>query len=168
MESRERYRQNDPSNDHGLANYTEDTDNYFENRILTCVVTSRVGRPLHTFQPRLELLQIFRDAIKCHRSLICDAQILHRDVSAGNIITLDRQKEGDPKGVQRDLDSAVELAAGTEIEDGITGTRPFMAIGVLKGECHTYRHDLESFLYVFLWAIITNHTESPPETSRLR
>ncbi|KAL5349850.1 hypothetical protein ACLOAV_004884 [Pseudogymnoascus australis] len=43
-----------------------------------------------------------------------------------------------------------------------------MAIGVLKKECHTYRHDLESFLYVFLWVIITNHTEDPSETSKLR
>lgn len=43
-----------------------------------------------------------------------------------------------------------------------------MAIGVLKSERHTYRHDLESFLYVFLWTIITNHTDNPPETSRLR
>ncbi|OAA33442.1 serine/threonine-protein kinase Sgk2 [Moelleriella libera RCEF 2490] len=33
---------------------------------------------------------------------------------------------------------------------------------------HTYRHDLGSFLYVFLWTVITNHAESPPETSKLR
>jgi len=43
-----------------------------------------------------------------------------------------------------------------------------MAISVLKNESHTYRHDLESFLYVFLWTIITNHTENPLETSKLR
>jgi hypothetical protein len=43
-----------------------------------------------------------------------------------------------------------------------------MAIGVLKSKCHTYRHDLESFIYVFLWTIITNHTENSSETSRLR
>lgn len=84
------------------------------------------------------------------------------------MIILDGQDEGKPNGILIDLDSAIELAEGSGMELGITGTRPFMAIGVLKSECHTYRHDLESFLYVFLWIIITNHTENPPETSKLR
>lgn len=43
-----------------------------------------------------------------------------------------------------------------------------MAIGVLKSERHTYRHDLEPFLSVFLWTIIMNHAENSPETSKLR
>jgi len=30
----------------------------------------------------------------------------------------------------------------------------FMAIEVLQGKCHTYRHDLESMFYVFLWMCI--------------
>ncbi|KAI0853578.1 FunK1 protein kinase [Daldinia vernicosa] len=134
----------------GLVECTEETDNFFQNRILACLVTSPVGRPLHTFQSLLELLQVFCDAIKCHRSLYYDAKILHRDISPGNMIILDGQDEGKPKGVLIDLDSAIELSERSETELGITGTRPFMAIGVLKSECHTYRHDLESFLYVFL------------------
>lgn len=152
----------------GLAEYTEETDNFFQNRILACIVTSPVGRPLYTFQSLTELLQVFRDAIKCHRSLYYDAKILHQDISPGNMIILDSQDEGKPKGILIDLDSAIEVAEGLRTEPGITGTRPFMAIGVLKSEYHTYRHDLESFLYVFLWTIITNHTDNPPETSRLR
>lgn len=161
---------NTEGQDRGLAEYTEETDDFFQNRILACSVTSPVGRPLHTFQSLLELLQVFRDAIKCHRSLYHDAQILHQDVSAGNIIILDGQDEGKPRGILIDLDSAIQIteAEEAETEFNITGTRPFMAIGVLKGEPHTYRHDLESFLYVFLWAIITNRTESPPETSKLQ
>ena len=152
----------------GLAGYTEETDNLFQNRILACTVTSPVGRSLNTFQSLTELLQVFRDAIKCHRSLYYDAKILHQDISPGNIIILYGQDEGKPKGILIDLDSAIELAEGLGTELGITGTRPFMAIGILKGECHAYRHDLESFLYVFMWTIITNHTENPPETSKLR
>lgn len=152
----------------GLVDHTEETDNFFQNRVLACVVTSPVGRPLHTFQSLLELLQVFRDAIKCHRSLYRDAGILHQDVSPGNMIILDGQDEGKPQGILIDLDSAIELAEGVETESDITGTRPFMAIGVLKSERHTYHHDLESFLYVFLWTIIANHTESPPESSKLR
>lgn len=153
----------------GLLEHTEETDNFFQNRILACMVTSPVGRPLHTFQSCLELLQVLRDAIKCHRSLYRDGGILHQDVSHGNVIILNEQEQGKPKGILIDLDSAIELDKEEETEIGsITGTRPFMAIGVLKRERHTYRHDLESFLYVFLWTIITNHTESLPETSKLR
>lgn len=73
----------------GLVDYTEETDNFFQNRILACIVASPVGRSLHTFQSLLELLQVFRDAIKCHRSLYFDAKILHQDVSPGNMIILD-------------------------------------------------------------------------------
>ncbi|RMZ83204.1 hypothetical protein DV738_g1305, partial [Chaetothyriales sp. CBS 135597] len=161
-----------PCNTTGLADYTEETDNFFQNRILACMVTSPVGRPLHTFQSILELLRVFRDAIKCHRSLLTNAKILHQDISAGNIIILDGQDEEDPQGILIDLDSAIEVReeepeAGPP-PAGITGTRPFMAIGVLKRERHTYRHDLESFLYVFLWTIITNHGEDPPASSKLR
>ncbi|PQE05123.1 serine threonine- kinase Sgk2 protein [Rutstroemia sp. NJR-2017a BBW] len=35
-----------------------------------------------------------------------------------------------------------------------TGTMQFMAIEVLEGKGHTYRHDLESFFYVFLWICV--------------
>ena len=152
----------------GLSNYAEETRNRFQNRILACIVTSPLGRPLHTFRHLTELLEVFRDAIKCHRSLYFDANLLHQDISSGNMIILDDQKEGMPKGTLIDLDSATEVAGNTETEPGITGTRPFMAIGVLNSECHTYRHDLESFLYVFLWTIISNHTDNPPEASKLR
>ncbi|KAI0098049.1 FunK1 protein kinase [Nemania sp. FL0031] len=152
----------------GFVHYTEETDDFFQNRILICVVTSPVGRPLHTFKSLLELLEVFCDTIKCHRSLLHDAKILHQDISPGNMIILDRRDERKPQGILIDLDSAVELTEGLVTEPKIIGTRPFMAIGVLKNEHHTYRHDLESFLYVFLWTIITAHTEDPPETSRLR
>lgn len=152
----------------GLADFTDETDDFFQNRILACTATSPVGRSLDTFRSPTELLQVFRDAIKCHRSLYYDAKILHQDVSPGNMIILDGQDEGRPRGILIDLDSAIELADGCGTDLGITGTRPFMAIGVLKGEQHTYRHDLESFLYVFLWTVITNHSEDPPEASKLR
>ncbi|KAI5923465.1 FunK1 protein kinase [Camillea tinctor] len=164
----EKERQEVTCNADGLIEYTEETDNFFQNRILACIVTSPVGRPLNTFQSLLELLEVFRDTIKCHRSLCYNAKILHQDISPGNMIILDGQDEGEPQGILIDLDSAVELAEGSGTELDITGTRPFMAIGVLKSEYHTYRHDLESFFYVFLWTIITNHAEDPPETSRLR
>lgn len=168
MDRSNEQRQEVSSSTNGLFEYTEETSDFFQNRILACIVTSPVGRPLHTFHNLLELLKVFRDAIKCHKSLYYEAEILHQDISPGNIIILDGHDDQKPKGILIDLESAIQLAEISETEPGITGTRPFIAIGVLKKECHTYRHDLESFLYVFLWTIITNHTEDPPETSKLR
>lgn len=123
-------RQEVTGNTDGLVEYTEETNAFFQNRILACIVTSPVGRPLHTFQSLLVLLQVFRDAIKCHRSLCYDAKILHQHVSLGNMIILDGQDEGKPRGILIDLDSAIELAEGGRADSDITGTRPFMAIGV--------------------------------------
>ncbi|VUC26774.1 unnamed protein product [Clonostachys rosea] len=153
---------------HGLSAHSVETDDYFQSRALSMTVTSPLGRPLDTFRNIAELLEVFRDAIKCHRSLLVDAKILHQDISPGNIIILDDQDKSRPRGILIDLDSAILVDKEFEPERGITGTRPFMAIGVLRSEPHTYRHDLESFFYAFLWSIITNHRDSPPETSRLR
>lgn len=152
----------------GINGYTEETDRHFEDRILNCIITSPVGRPLHAFGPPLELLQVFRDAIKGHRSLYQDARILHQDVSLDNIIITDAQDHGEPRGILIDLDSAMELDNRQALDEQIIGTRRFMAIGVLKSRRHTYRHDLESFLYVFLFVVIANRSENLPATSMLR
>jgi hypothetical protein len=152
----------------GIVKHTEETDNAFEDRIFTCVVISPAGRPLHTFKNLLELLRVFRDAVKAHRSLFQDAKILHQDVSAWNIIITDAQREGDPNGILIDLDVAMNVVDGPRTPGEVTGTRPFMAIGILRRRRHTYRHDLESFLYVFLWTVISKGAENPPRSSRLR
>jgi hypothetical protein len=53
-----------------------------------------------------------------------------------------------------DLDLAKELDSGPSGARHRTGTMEFMAIEVLESRAHTYRHDLESFFYVYLWVII--------------
>lgn len=68
--------------------------------------------------------------------------------------------EGDKKSFLSsfliDLDLAVKVdriqASGAK---GITGTRAFMAIGVLMGEGHTFMDDLESFFCYSGYAFIT-------------
>lgn len=154
----------------GITHFTQETDMSFENRVLTCIMTSPAGRSLHTFKTTLELLQVFRDAIMAHRSLYQDAGLLHRDISANNIIITDPQGEtGDvSKGILIDFDVAVQVDVGATHSAQIIGTRPFMAIGVLKGRRHTYRHDLESFLYVFLWTVICGRAQEPLTSSKLR
>ena len=122
----------------------------YKNRIFSCLVISPAGRTIKEFKSVPELLIALRDAIKAHRSLLNKAKILHRDISENNIIITDPKLAGGFTGMLIDLDLAIvdgERTGGRHM----TGTMEFMAIDVLRGVEHTYRHDLESFFYVLLW-----------------
>ncbi|KAF2787657.1 hypothetical protein K505DRAFT_379435 [Melanomma pulvis-pyrius CBS 109.77] len=140
----------------------------FENRIFSCLVISPPGRLLREFTSVQELLEACRDFVRAHRSLYEDGKILHRDISENNIIITDAQQEGDPKGMLIDLDLGKELDGGPTGARHRTGTMEFMAIEVLEGKPHTYRHDLESFFYVFLWVIVQGRDRTLLKTSQLR
>lgn len=125
------------------------------NRIHTRILTVK-GRPITTFTSAHELLLAFVGAIKGHQSLYQN-RILHRDVSINNImITLCEHPRADGLcGFLIDLDLAIETSViAPSGAPHRTGTMEFMAIGALNREVHTFRHDLESFLYVLLWICI--------------
>ncbi|KAI9776690.1 MAG: hypothetical protein M1839_009417 [Geoglossum umbratile] len=146
-------------------------DESFDNRIFCCLVVSPPGRAIQEFKSVLEFLEACRDVIKGHKSLYQEGKILHRDVSVNNLIIADAESGEDPRGILIDLDLAKELGSGPSGARHRTGTMEFMAIEVLKRKAHTYRHDLESFFYVFLWVIIRYGRKADkklPETSRLR
>lgn len=72
-------------------------------------------------------------------------------------------KNGDIKGVLNDWDMASYVELNNEIYSPTakhrTGTIPFMARELLtKGTPgpppHLYRHDLESFFYIIVWAAV--------------
>lgn len=135
---------------------------HFIDRVLSCLVVSPAGRPLDKFTSVTELLQALRDAIQAHRSLSLVGKILHRDISQNNIIITDRKETGGFSGMLIDLDLATtidENGKNTRTHSQrMTGTLKFMAIEVVELAYHnakldlehTYRHDLESFFYVFL------------------
>lgn len=160
----------DVSGGKGVESYTVETEDTFRVRTMVCIVMRPCGRPLHTHRSALELLQALRDAVKAHRSLFEDGGILHQDIAPSNIIITDSVDPEAPKGILIDLDVAMILDVGPRNPGGIsiTGTPPFMAIGALKGQPRTYRHDLESFLYALLWSVISDGSESPPEDSKLQ
>ena len=124
-------------------------DETFDDRILCCLIVSPPGRGIDQFESIREYLEASRDAIKGHQSLYQAARILHHDVSKNNIIITDAKNDTDPKEMLIDLDLAKELNRGPSGERHRTGTMEFMAIEVLEGHTHTYRHDRESFFYVF-------------------
>lgn len=151
----------------GLMRFAqEDNRCYFSNRVLTCLIFNPIGWPVHTWRNSSELLIVLRDAVKAHRSLLQDAHLLHRDISAGNIIITGTDKE--PKGLLIDLDRAMNLEKEQPAAGSIVGTRLFTAIGLLNLDVQTYRHDLESFLYLFIWLIICQGEEALPSHSRIK
>lgn len=130
------------------------------NRIHTRILM-RKGRDLVDFQSVQELLWGFHDAIEGHRSLV-EADILHRDISIYNIMLSNpaNPRSDGKRGFVIDLDLAIEISA-TEPSGAPhrTGTTQFMAIDVLRAQRHTFRHDLESFFYVFLWICVTRQPQ---------
>ncbi|PHH87414.1 hypothetical protein CDD83_8906 [Cordyceps sp. RAO-2017] len=121
-----------------------------DNRVFRRLVISPAGRAIHKYEKISELLEALRDAIRAHRSLCPKGNILHRDISENNIIITDRKATGH-MSMLIDLDLAKALGSGRSGARCRTGTMKFMAIEVLQGISHTYRHDLESFFYVLLW-----------------
>ena len=97
-----------------------------------------------------DLLEALRDAIAGYKSLLEDGKILHRDISENNITIVEAVAKRDPKGMLIDLDLAKELDSLPSVASHRTGTIQFIAIEVRQGKGYTYRHDLESFFYVFI------------------
>lgn len=132
------------------------------NRVYTRIIMSTIGTPIEHLTAPLPVAQALLGALIGHASLFFTGRILHRDVSASNILytpiplPIDAATALAPpyplNGFLIDLDYAIPYpptaASGAPHR---TGTLPFMSIGVLSAEPHTYRHDLESFLYVLLW-----------------
>lgn len=87
------------------------------------------------------------------------AGFLQGDISTGNLILNDGENPSWPAFLI-DLDLAIkeqrERPSGAR---GKTGTRAFMAIGLLLGEKHSFKHDLESFFWVLFWICI--HYDGP-------
>ncbi|EDN11291.1 predicted protein [Histoplasma mississippiense (nom. inval.)] len=163
---------------HKPSLFDRNGEELYDNRVLRCLVISPAGRPIHRYKSRLELLTALRDAIKAHRSLYLDGNILHRDISENNIIITDPDKTNGHSGMLIDLDLAKEVGSGRSGARHQTGTMEFMAIEVLLNIDHTYRHDLESFFYVLIWQCarhgweklneLQGHGQDPPKDSMLR
>jgi hypothetical protein len=85
-------------------------------------------------------------------------KVLHRDLSENNLMF--KHKEGEAKGIVNDWDMASILNDAGEVPNSTakhrTGTVPFMARDLLVPvpPAHLYRHDLESFMYILVWAAI--------------
>ncbi|KAG2340740.1 hypothetical protein BDR05DRAFT_966616 [Suillus weaverae] len=101
-----------------------------------------------------QFFDVWRQCILCHLTLWKEG-VYHRDVSPGNLMWY--WKDGKRMGVLNDYDlSSLANVQGPQGNER-TGTVPFMARELLtedgqRGKVkHLYRHDLESFMWVFAW-----------------
>ncbi len=103
--------------------------------------------------------------LKGYRWLYEKANILHRDLSEGNIMYR-RRTDGTVCGVLNDFDLAICTNSNPKPSRQRTGTAPYMAINILESfptaddtleapspPAHLYRHDLESLFYVLVCVV---------------
>ncbi|KAI0292350.1 kinase-like domain-containing protein [Multifurca ochricompacta] len=118
------------------------------------LVLETLGKPLSTFKSTRQLCEVIRDAIVAHSAAYERAQILHRDVSAGNILITE---EG--TGMLIDWDLSKQVHKGVEEgprQHSRTGTWQFISISRLREPrytAHEVSDDLESFFWVLLYQI---------------
>ncbi|OSC97847.1 hypothetical protein PYCCODRAFT_1398059 [Trametes coccinea BRFM310] len=145
------------------------------------IVIADVGHPLTEFKSSREMVAAMRDAIEGHRIAWERANVLHRDVSLGNILIADDAPDGSHRGFLHDwdyssmgpidADSQGNAASLMEDDEEIspenieehkerTGTYYFMAIALLELDPdikHQPHHDLESAYWVLVWVVL-RHT----------
>ncbi|KAH9174768.1 hypothetical protein EDB89DRAFT_2241537 [Lactarius sanguifluus] len=118
------------------------------------LVLETLGSPLNTFKSTRELCKVIRDAIIAHMAAYERAGILHRDVSAGNILITE-----DGSGILIDWDlskKVVKGGSGTQRQHSRTGTWQFISIALLQKPSirpHEVSDDLESFFWVLLYLV---------------
>ncbi|KAF8546653.1 hypothetical protein OG21DRAFT_1501900 [Imleria badia] len=107
-----------------------------------------IGRVLFKFECTKQFVTAVFDALKAHSHAFNSAKILHRDISAGNIILTD-----DGRGLLIDWELAKLMKDVGIRRPDRTGTWQFMSANLLQhpGKIHTLTDDLESFLHVLGW-----------------
>ncbi|KAJ2920695.1 hypothetical protein H1R20_g16399, partial [Candolleomyces eurysporus] len=135
------------------------TDDNYHERVLRAFC-SRFCKPLWEADSVEEFKQIWLDCLECHHAAWKQGKVLHRDLSENNLMFY-RDPNGDVKGVLNDWDMASYIDEnGLTIRSGAhhrTGTLPFMATDLLTsegGQEHYFRHELESFVYLLVWAAL--------------
>ncbi|KAF7302010.1 hypothetical protein MIND_00767300 [Mycena indigotica] len=141
-----------------------------------------VGRPLREFPSTEAMCWALYRVVQQH-FLAFQAGVLHRDISEGNVMFVEATSEGEmPQGFLLDWDYAEFTADGAQrfnqmfesrqqavleyVEKALsdmTGTRPFMAIELMRTVTqHAAHHDLESVYWLLMWMILrhTAHNDS--------
>ncbi|KII94510.1 hypothetical protein PLICRDRAFT_169259 [Plicaturopsis crispa FD-325 SS-3] len=146
----------------------------YDDREFTVLVT-KLYEPLKNISKAEELQTVLFETVWGHHVLYKKARILHRDISDGNIMFW-RDAKGTVHGILNDFDNAIQLNENYEAKKPIathrTGTLPYLAIDLLydahRSFPHRYRHDVESFVYVFVAHCVRYPVAGQDESERNR
>jgi hypothetical protein len=135
---------------------TKDRGNSAEwDRVHRRVILSDYGKPIYKASSLVSMLSALEGCIDGYESLYTQTGMIQSDISIGNLMMNEDDDNPSWRAFIIDLDLAIreqrEWSSGAR---GKTGTRAFMAIGVLYGEKHSFMHDLESFFWVLFWICI--------------
>ncbi|KAI0273342.1 hypothetical protein BC834DRAFT_853395 [Gloeopeniophorella convolvens] len=123
------------------------------------LVLKTLGWPLNHFKSTWQLCRVIRDAIVAHSEAYQKTGILHRDISAGNILIT---RSG--RGILIDWDLSKKVTTddkGKPRRMSRTGTWQFISTGLLLDplhKSHELSDDLESFFWVLLYQIFRFRT----------
>ncbi|KAI0046339.1 hypothetical protein FA95DRAFT_1560215, partial [Auriscalpium vulgare] len=112
-----------------------------------------IGAPLQRFSSTRQLCVAIYDALTAHAEAYTKAKILHRDVSAGNILI---DEDGRGVLIDWDLSRDISLPPGRR-RQWRTGTWQFISAALLldpQAKPHTVSDDLESFCHVLTYMIV--------------
>ncbi|OJD10456.1 hypothetical protein AJ78_08541 [Emergomyces pasteurianus Ep9510] len=134
------------------------------NRVHRRVVVRDYGKPIYESSSKATLLTGLAGCIEGYMSLYDKTDLIQSDISPRNLMVNEDNDNPSWPAFLIDLDLAIkEKRDASSGARGKTGTRAFMAIGVLYGEQHCFMHDLESFFWVLFWICI--HYEGPGKGS---
>ncbi|OBZ74250.1 hypothetical protein A0H81_06298 [Grifola frondosa] len=128
------------------------------------MVEKEVGRPLNEFKTSRNLVKLIYDCMTAHEDAVMLARVMHRDVSAGNMLMYPVEVEIERDitqyvwtGLLNDWELSKPIAKPGTAElarrDGRTGTWQFMSSAVLdnKSRRPIIADELESFFYVLVY-----------------
>ncbi|KAI0324337.1 hypothetical protein GY45DRAFT_1313971 [Cubamyces sp. BRFM 1775] len=142
------------------------------------IVVEEVAKPLSDFHRGRQLVGIIIDCVEAHKDAVTKANIVHRDVSSGNILILPKlERSGKPYVAWRGLLADWELSKPIHCEaepllrprqPPKTGTWQFLSVGMLTENPKTVEipDELESYLHVLLYfsvRYLSSDCEDPAE-----
>ncbi|KAF1976060.1 hypothetical protein BU23DRAFT_588261 [Bimuria novae-zelandiae CBS 107.79] len=131
------------------------------NRVHRRIIVCDYGKAIYKASSQTSLLAALEGCIEGYESLHTRAGMLQCDISPNNLMVNEEDDNPSWRAFLIDLDLAIkEQRENSSGARGKTGTRAFMAIGVLlDDEKHSFMHDLESFFWVLFWICI--HHDGP-------
>ncbi|KAF9554511.1 hypothetical protein CPC08DRAFT_821663 [Agrocybe pediades] len=139
--------------DYSQENWNVGGDCERSHRVHTRLVTDKVGKPVEKFKTSKDFLKAVYDAYRAHKAVYEKCQILHCDVSVGNILVT-----ANGKGFLNDWDQArnVENLLSGPHRAFPTGTWRFMSTNLLlrPQKVHGLQDDIESFFWVTAYTIL--------------